>query len=67
MKKALYIILALVTLSACTKVEEPKQPLRKGINVIKTTPVTKSADADTTKAEGRPAHLPIAPVYGEQK
>lgn len=60
----IFAISALIIAAGCTKEEEPQKELRKGINIVKPIPVTKSAEADSTNAKGRPAHLPIAPVYG---
>lgn len=63
--KILTTLSVIILCAACTKEEEPQIPLKKGINVVKTTPVTKAMDADSSSVS-KPGHVLFPPVYGEE-
>lgn len=63
--KILTILSAIILCAACVKDEQPQTP-KKGINVIKTTPVTKSSMVDSSSVKGTPGHIKFPPVYGEE-
>lgn len=63
--KILAILSIIILFASCAKEEQPKT-LKKGINVIKTTQITKSSMVDSSAVMGHPGHIKFPPVYGEE-
>lgn len=64
--KILTILSIIFLFASCAKEEQPTKPLKKGINIIKTTQITKSSMVDSSAVMGHPGHIKFPPVYGEE-